>query len=121
MIGETYQATFARAMFGSSRSALAPAVLWLGWISTGGGELSTTRVRIDNTDAVWGATEDGVANTVPLDGGTAGAWIIRAAGLWDAPTDGNLILSASLPSVLTSDDGQQLAIPAGGLSIGVSA
>lgn len=121
MIGETYRQKAVQAMFGSARSSHAPATLWLGWLSTGGVELSTSRVRVDNTDAVWGPAGHGVTNTVPLDGGVAGAWIIRAVGLWDAPTGGALVFSADLPSSLTVSSGDPLTVPVGGLVVEVAA
>lgn len=121
MIGEIYRQKAARAMFGSARSPHAPATLWVGWISTSGAELSTSRVRCANSDEVWGPSGYGVANVAPIDGGTAGAWTIKAVGLWDAPTGGELVFSADLPSTLTTSAGEVLTIPVGGLSIEVAA
>ena len=79
-VGPDFQSIAAQALLGSSRTRLAPAVMWLGWRSTSGTELSTQRVAVANDDSVWGPTESGVSNVAPIDGGPAGAWIIGGAG-----------------------------------------
>lgn len=119
-IGTEYRTLAAQALFGSFRSPLVPATLWLGWHSTSGAEFPAERVAVENTDDVWGPTGAGVANIVPIDGGTAGAWIIGGLGLYTDDVDGTLIFSASLPSPLTTEADDVLTIDVGGLTVGVA-
>lgn len=121
MIGDEYRAMFAQAVFGDSRSPLAPATLWLSWLSPTGAELSSGRVRVPNTSATWGATDAGVANVTLIDGGAAGDWTIGAVGLYDSEAGGNLVLSVPLQSPVTTTEGDFLTIPIGALTVEVSA
>lgn len=119
-VGPDFRATAAQAILGSSRSPLVPSVLWLGWRSLAGVELSTQRVAVENGDAVWGPTESGVSNVAPIDGGPAGAWIIGGVGLYTAQTEGVLALSADLPAPITTAAGDLLSIPVGELDFTVA-
>lgn len=119
-VGPDFQSIAAQALLGSSRTRLAPAVMWLGWRSTSGTELSTQRVSVANDDSVWGPTESGVSNVAPIDGGPAGAWIIGGVGLYTAQTGGVLALSADLPAPITTAAGDLLSIPVGELDFTVA-
>lgn len=119
-VGEDYRSTVAAAVLGSMRSTLVPARVWLGWHSVAGVELTTDRVAVANTNAVWGQTDDGVVNVTDIDGGVAGAWIIGGAGLYTARTGGTLMLSATLSPAVTTVSGDLLTVPAGELTFTVS-
>ena len=118
MLSNAYRQKAARALFGSTRSEVMPAVLWLGWLDSTG-EVTTERVRVPNTDAVFTPSGDGVANLAPIDAGVAtGAWTLTAAGLWDAATGGVLVITMPLPTPVTVSVNDLLAVPAGGLKLG---
>ena len=119
-VGVDYRSTVAAAVLGSSRSPAVPSRVWLGWHSAAGVELSTDRVAVANTDAVWGKVTGGVQNISDIDAGVAGAWIVGGVGLYTAQTGGTLMLSASLPSLLTTSAGDLLTIPAGELTFTVA-
>lgn len=119
-VGEDYRSIVAAAVLGSTRSNLVPARVWLGWHSVAGVELTTERVAVANSDAVWGQTEDGVVNVADIDGGVAGAWIIGGAGLYTARTGGTLMLSATLSPSVTTASGDLLTIPVGQLEFTVA-
>lgn len=120
MIGADHRADAARAILGSARSPLFPATLWLGWHNTTGVELSTTRVQVANSDAVWGPSSNGVTNVALIDGGASGAWIIGGLGLYTQPTGGTPLVSATLPTPLTTSAGDLLTVPVAGVAFSVS-
>lgn len=121
MISPAYRQRAARALFGSSRSELVPAVLWLGWTNSEGTELSTTRVRLPNTDATFGPSGDGVTNVAPIDGGSAdAAWVVGGVALFTAATGGTRVISARLTSARQVAEDEPLAIDAGGLRLQVA-
>lgn len=120
MIGADHRADAARAILGSARSPLFPATLWLGWHSTTGVELSTARVQVANSDAVWGPSGDGVTNVTLIDGGAAGAWIIGGLGLYTQESGGIPLLAATLGTPLTTDAGDLLTVPVAGVVFSVS-
>lgn len=114
MIGPQYRQKAAQAVFGSARSQLIPAVLWLGWLNGDGVELTTSRVRVDNTDAVFGPSREGVTNVSPIDAGTV-TGTVAALGLWDAPTGGAMVISANLLTPVISSEDEPLVIGVAGL------
>lgn len=63
-----------------------------------------------------------VVNTAPVTFNPAvGAWgTITHVGVYDAPTGGNLLTWATLPSSLVIGDGDQLTAPAGVLTVSVA-
>lgn len=120
MISPTYRQRAARAVFGSARSELIPAVLWLGWLN-GAVEVTTERVRVPNTDAVFGPSGDGVTNIAPIDAGVAtGAWTITAVALYDAPSGGTLVIAAPLPAPVTVSADEPLTVNTSGLMLTVA-
>jgi len=122
MISPAYRQRAARALFGSARSTLIPATLWLGWIGTSGSEVTTTRTRVPNTDATFGASGAGVTNVAPIDAGVAeGAWFLRSVGFWDAATGGTLVVTADLPAARSVAEDEPLVIATGALTLEVGA
>lgn len=120
MLSSAYRQRAARAVFGSARSEVIPAVLWLGWLN-GTAEVTTERVRVPNTDAVFGPSGDGVTNITPIDAGVAtGAWTMTAVGLFDAPTGGALVITAPLPAPVSVSADDALVINATGLTLTVA-
>lgn len=118
MIGETYRARAAQALFGEGRSALMPSVWWLSWLSTSGVELGS-RVRV-NIAGVFEQSGDGVANVEPIDGGIAGAWIVGGVAFYDAATGGARIVEADVSPTTTTSAGDALAIAPGDLTLVVA-
>ena len=120
MLSSAYRQRAARAVFGSARSELIPAVLWLGWLNDAGEEVTSDRVRVDNTDAVFGPSGDGVTNIKPIDAGTAQstALVIELA-FYDAPTGGTLIITAPTPATEVGMD-DTLTIPVAGLTLAIA-
>lgn len=113
MIGPTYRSRAAQAVLGPYRSQLIPATLWVGWLDATGAVVGMSGVSVQHD--VFGPAVDGVANTVALDCGTAGAgWTISAVGLFDAAA-GALIASATLPAPVSPATGEQLFFAVGAL------
>lgn len=120
MLSSAYRQRAARAVFGSARSEVIPAVLWLGWLN-GTAEVTAERVRVPNTDAVFGPSGDGVTNIAPIDAGVAEtALTLTAVGLYDAKTGGNLIITAPLPNSVTVATGGALVVDTAGLALTVA-
>lgn len=120
-LGTEYRSIAAQALLGSSHTSLVPDVLWIGWLSTTGTELTATRVPVDNTDEVWEPTTNGVANVDDIAAGTStAAWIIGRVALFDAATDGQVVLEATLPAPVTVGADEILALPAGSLTFQVA-
>lgn len=119
MIGPTWRSRAVQAVLGPSRSPLVPAVLWTGWLDADGDLIAMTGLTV--THAVFGPAGDGVANTQAVDCGVAAAgWTIAAVGLFDA-ADGDLIVSATLPSPVTPDEDDALTFAPGALTFQVPA
>lgn len=117
MLSSAYRQRAARAVFGSARSELIPAVLWLGWRDGDGVEVTTDRVRVDNTDAVFGPSGDGVTNVKPIDAGTAQSTaLVVEIAFYDAPTGGGLVITAPTPATEVGVD-DTLTIPVAGLTL----
>jgi len=113
MIGTTYRSKAAQAVLGPAHSDLIPVVLWSGWLNAAGTLIAMTGLSVAH--AAFGPATDGVTNTAMLDCGVAGVgWSIAAVGLFDA-ADGDLVVSAALPAVLTPAEGDPLLFAAGGL------
>jgi len=113
MIGTTYRSKAAQAVLGPAHSDLIPVVLWSGWLNAAGTLIAMTGLSVAH--AAFGPTAGGVTNIATLDCGVAGTgWAIAGLGLFDA-ADGDLIVSAALPSVLEPDAETPLVIPAGDL------
>lgn len=120
MLSPTYRQRAARAVFGSARSELIPAVLWLGWLN-GTTEVTTERVKVPNTDAVFGPSGDGVTNIVPIDAGVADvALTLTAVGLYDSKAGGTLLIAAPLPNAVTVAIGGALIVDTAGLVLTVA-
>lgn len=115
MLSPAYRQRAAQAVFGSARSELIPAILWLGWLDETETEVTADRVRVENTDAVFGPYGDGVTNVSAIDAGTAqNAATVTALAFYDAATGGDLILTAPVDPIPVEVDAT-LTIPAGGL------
>jgi hypothetical protein len=103
VIGPAYRGKAARAILGSARSQLFPAVLWSGWLNTAGQLIAMTGVSHRNDDTVFG-----------LNG-----WQIAALGLFDA-ADGTLVASADLDTPATPAAGEPLFFAVGDLTFSVA-
>lgn len=118
MIGDAYRQVVARSLLGAHRSPLVPSVVWLSWM--GPDELGA-RVRVENSDDMWEATDFGVTNASTIDGGLAGDWTVTAIGLYDRQVGGNLIAAVDVSPAIATSTGDAISVPAGGLSIEVAA
>ena len=121
MISEAYKSRAVQAVLGPEKSGLFPDTLWLGFLNTSGNELPGDRVSVPNDDTLWEATTDGMTTTVDIDGGLAPAtWIVGRIGLFDAETEGDLVVTATLVSPVTVQEGQELTVPAGDLTFRIA-
>lgn len=121
-VGVAYRQAAAGALLGAGKSALIPDVLYLGLVDATGAEpVGMARVPVSALGDMWSVAGDGVATTVVIDAGLAGAGWPELTGwvLWDATTGGNPVLSGDLTPV-TPDEGDPLTVPVGGLAVGVA-
>lgn len=119
MIGASYASRAAQAVLGPYRSQLIPATLWVGWLDDTGDLIAMSGTSVPQD--VFGPSGDGVANVTAIDAGVAGAgWTIHSVGLFDAPTGGDLVVSADLPAPVSPDEDDPLVFGAGGLTFEVA-
>lgn len=120
MIGEAYRSRAVQAVLGPSRSPLIPSVLWLGWLDADGSLIAMPGVRVPHE--AWGPSGDGVTNLVLIDAGSAEAgWgTLHGAGLFDADTDGALVVAATLAAPVTPAEDDPLVFEPGALTFEVS-
>lgn len=93
MIGEEYTSKAIQAVLGPQHSPLFPENLWGGWLDASMDVLGYSGIRVPH--ASFGEIADGVANIAVIDGGLAGAsWTPAFFGLFDAASDGTLVIAA---------------------------
>lgn len=120
MIGDAYQSVFAQAVLGPSRSLLIPEVLYLGWFDVDGELIAMSGTTVSHD--VWDASDGGVVNNTTVDGGVAGdGWEIHGWGLFDAASDGDLLIGGDLSVAVTPDEGDPLSFDPGTLTVSVTA
>ena len=113
MIGPAWRSRAVQAVLGPNRSPLVPQ-LWSGWLDSDGALIAMTGLPVAHE--AFGPSDDGVANTVLVDCGVAGAgWVIAGVGLFDAETGGSLVVSAQLSAPNTPAEGDELTFAPGAL------
>jgi hypothetical protein len=113
MIGEDYTSKAVRAVLGAGHSELIPENLWGGWLDASLDVLGYSGIRVPHE--TFGAVDGGVANLDAVDGGLAGdSWAIAWFGLFDAESDGNLVIAAAVTA--TPGEGDPLIFDAGDLT-----
>lgn len=118
MIGEAWRSRAVQALLGPARSSLVPSRLHVGWLDSEGDLIAMSGTSV--LSAAFEASGDGVVNTTSIDAGVAGSgWVIAGVGLFDAPSGGDVVLSASTSGPVEPDEGAPLSIAAGALAFTV--
>ncbi len=120
MITPEFKPAVAQAVFGSKRGQLIPSTFYLGFDNTSGVELSTNRVAVPNTDAMWLSTGTGVENQTPIVAVAEAAWIIGSVSLWTHATGGQRVCTITLDTPLTVDAEDDLSFDAGNFRVDVA-
>lgn len=116
MLGAAYLNKAVRAVLGSSRSQLFPAVLWSGLLDPDGILIAMSGQSHPNTDATFGESGGIVVNVTALDLGVAGpGWTIGQVAFYDAPTGGQYVLGATLDTPYSPAVGDPLVVAVGDL------
>lgn len=118
-LGPAWRSRAVQCLLGPDRSALAPAVLWVGWLDEAGDLVAMSGTSVPASAFV--AAGDGVTNAAALDCGAAGAgWTIAGVGLFDAASGGELVVSAAHADPVSPAQGASLGYAAGALTFTAS-
>jgi hypothetical protein len=120
-VGNTYASRATQAVLGPARSTLIPGRLHVGWLDVDGDLIAMSGRSVPQS--IFTPVTGGVANVSTIDAGVAGFdWpAIHAIGLYDAASDGALVLSADLTAPVTPVGGATLTVAAGKLVFQVTA
>jgi hypothetical protein len=119
-VGPQHTATMMRGLIGPARGPAVPSTIWGGWMDDAGQVLAWTGIEVDH-DA-FGPTANGVWNNTSVDAGYAPAGDLTRFGIFDAVTDGNLIIYAAIafPEGGTPSEGDPVQFPPGALKFVVA-